>query len=79
MDRVIYHLTYKNLDNSYFSLKLKRASYGWNSRYAVNGKLWKDSGYATNGKLWKAKKDISDEELPVFSFRISDTIHLLKP
>jgi hypothetical protein len=38
-----------------------------------------NSRYAINGNLWKAKKDISDEESPVFSFKNSDAINLLKP
>jgi hypothetical protein len=29
----------KSLDNSYFSSKLRRASYGWNSRYTINRRL----------------------------------------
>jgi hypothetical protein len=33
------------------------------SRYAINGKLWKDSGYAINSKLWKVKKGYKQQRI----------------
>jgi hypothetical protein len=32
-------------------------------RYAINGKLWKDSGYDINGKLWKVKKGYKQQRI----------------
>jgi hypothetical protein len=37
-----------------------------------------DSRYAINGKLWKVKKGYNKES-PVFSFKNSDAINLLEP
>jgi hypothetical protein len=60
----------KNLDNSYFSLSLKGQ---------VMVGTMENSRYAISGKLESEKKNISDEESPVFSFKNSDAINLLKP
>jgi hypothetical protein len=38
-----------------------------------------DSRFAINGKLWKVKKGYKQKESPVFSFKNSDAIDLLKP
>jgi hypothetical protein len=51
---LIFSLTCKNLDNSYFSLSLK---------WQVMVGTMEDSGYAINGRLWKVKKGYKQQRI----------------